>query len=831
MSEEPQVGIKSASRETTPKQASTADEAARRLSIFQKAKGLLFRRNQQITENQKPEQPTPIDGAESNKANVNGSDSPGSVPDQENHTISPDKPASISNKAARDNKGRFVSVKAKIEDHSVADVPAGPPSESQLSEFIKETLNDQKGKQSVPTSVEDGTSGVPQENTNTAKNTALENWLENLNDEQRHVRNSIIEARKKHNALDISRAEEILLTPAEREFRGQYFAKTWRIIGELDGYSDEKLTPEETKQIDELNVKLGLKGLDENRQNEGESSQNVTDASAQVEAVRKGIRNRLAKIKIFGQPASDLFAGMVTGAGVRQAARLGLAIGGLGGLPYFAAVGAAGGGATRGVKEYLHQRRDIKQENSEELAKIRSRFKREFRTAKFVNKTKLATAMAKGAAYGAVGGIIGAEIVDFLHNEQVQDKIGGVAKFAKETAGHAVKFAGDKSAPVTNIIQEKANPTINAVKDFAEPAAKPVGEKARQIYEAVTESPKPDIEKPSGDKADLPRSSTPGIISTEPIMAGDIPTPENIIPLAEAAVTPDSISLPAGSNPWNEVSKYLEGNLGRPPTNAEIMEITKIVAKESDIKVPAWGIDGGHLDTQLPPGYKLVFDDKVKSAIQRLSDHTPSGITSPTPDISNIPTPAISESVPSPDAAMPPIYNRFENPPEFNRFAPNLDNPFNRPLPENIPVGPQPTETLLAPQDLSTSLENLHAVDPKSTVLSAAKTGGLPHQDSIANNAILNSNQAGIETANSAFNPVEKISLSGSLNSMSGVREFLVGYTEQNLGRKATDGEFAKVMAKVFSDNQITDPAKLSESDELNLSGVNQFISQIASRK
>lgn len=827
MSEEPSVGIKSASSEQTGKPASTADAAAQRLSIFQKAKGFLFRRNQQINGNQESAQSTNPDGAGSNQGNGNRQENPDSILDQGNQAVSPDKPVPISNKAARDNKGRFVSVKTKVADRSVADEPTGPPSESQMSEFIKETLNDQNGPQSAPTASEGDTSRIPQEESSAEKGTALENWLENLNDEQRNVRNNIIESRKKGKKLFIGRAEEILLTPSERELRYQLGAKVLRSLED----SDKKLTPEEIKQFNELNTKLGLKVIEENRQKDGGGSQNMPTTPEQVEEVRKGIKNRLANVKIFGQPATDLLAGMATGAGVRLAARMGLAIGGVGGLPYFAAAGAAAGGATRGVKEYLHQRRDIKQENSEELAQIRSRLKREFRIAKATNKYKLGTAFAKGAAYGAVGGVIGAGMVDILHSELVQDKIGGVAKFAMETAGHAVKFAGDQSAPVTHVIQETAGPTVNAVKDFVEPVTKPILEKTGLIREAAKESPKPDIQNPAGVKVELPPGSTPGIVSTEPIMAGDIPAPESIIPLAEAAVMPDSISLPPGSNPWNEVSKYLEGNLGRPPTNSEIMEITKIVAKESDISVPAWGIDGSHLDTQLPPGYKLVFDDKVKSAIQRLSDHTPSGIPTTPPDISNIPTPTIGETVPSPDSAMPPVYNRFGNPPEFNRFAPHLDNPFNRPLPENIPVGPQPTETLLAPQDFSSSLENLHAVDPKSAVLSAAKTGGLPHQDSIANNAILSSNQAAIETANSAFNPVEKISLSGSLNSISSVREFLAGYTEQNLGRKATDGEFAKIMAKVFSDNQITDPAKLSEIKELRLSGANQFISQIASRK
>ncbi len=88
---------------------------------------------------------------------------------------------------------------------------------------------------------------------------------------------------------------------------------------------------------------------------------------------------------------------------------------------------------------------------------------------------------------------------------------------------------------------------------------------------------------------------------------------------ADLAALPENISLPSGSNPWNEVSKYLETTLERPPSNAEILDVTKELCRQSGIGVPSWGIAGADLHTQLPPGKILVFNEFVKERIANIA--------------------------------------------------------------------------------------------------------------------------------------------------------------------------------------------------------------------
>ena len=96
--------------------------------------------------------------------------------------------------------------------------------------------------------------------------------------------------------------------------------------------------------------------------------------------------------------------------------------------------------------------------------------------------------------------------------------------------------------------------------------------------------------------------------------------------LAEAAVSsvanmPAEVFLQAGSNPWEVSKNILTEVLGRPPTNLEILEVTRELAKSSHIAVPQWNIDGvGFIsDRQLPVGFKLIFDDSVKSMIKSIA--------------------------------------------------------------------------------------------------------------------------------------------------------------------------------------------------------------------
>lgn len=129
------------------------------------------------------------------------------------------------------------------------------------------------------------------------------------------------------------------------------------------------------------------------------------------------------------------------------------------------------------------------------------------------------------------------------------------------------------------------------------------------------------LPQPPVEPAPVAEVSQPSEI-TSPV---EVP-PETLADLSPALVEkianiPSEVLLEKGSNPWEVASKTLEEILGRPPTNAEILELTKEIAKESHIAVSSWGISGpGFVEhTNIPIGYKLVFNDSVKSVISSLA--------------------------------------------------------------------------------------------------------------------------------------------------------------------------------------------------------------------
>jgi len=79
----------------------------------------------------------------------------------------------------------------------------------------------------------------------------LEQWLENLTEEQRQIRASIVEGRERYKTINLQPALEKLLTPEEREMWNSYINKV--------AFGEGELTPEEIKHFEELSVKLGLK--------------------------------------------------------------------------------------------------------------------------------------------------------------------------------------------------------------------------------------------------------------------------------------------------------------------------------------------------------------------------------------------------------------------------------------------------------------------------------------------------------------------------------------------------------------------------------------------
>ena len=89
-------------------------------------------------------------------------------------------------------------------------------------------------------------------------------------------------------------------------------------------------------------------------------------------------------------------------------------------------------------------------------------------------------------------------------------------------------------------------------------------------------------------------------------------------PPAEPKDTTYTIALGEGENPWTVTKRVLTEQLGRTPTNDEVMQIDKMVTDASDVAVPEWGIAGSADHEHLPVGYELTFTPDIQAAISAL---------------------------------------------------------------------------------------------------------------------------------------------------------------------------------------------------------------------
>lgn len=97
--------------------------------------------------------------------------------------------------------------------------------------------------------------------------------------------------------------------------------------------------------------------------------------------------------------------------------------------------------------------------------------------------------------------------------------------------------------------------------------------------------------------------------ASEPDLNTTVPIPE---------VT--QIPLDAGSNPWGSVEAMLEDR-GIQPTNAQMLELMKVVSTESGISVPEWGISGESFvdHQQLPEGFQLEINADAERLISQMA--------------------------------------------------------------------------------------------------------------------------------------------------------------------------------------------------------------------
>ncbi len=164
----------------------------------------------------------------------------------------------------------------------------------------------------------------------------------------------------------------------------------------------------------------------------------------------------------------------------------------------------------------------------------------------------------------------------------------------------------------------------------------------------------PETELPTETLSETPTADTEFVqadtpVETEAVQADTPEVSESVTEAPEETVStvaetgieslPESVLLEQGENPWKMIEREMERVLERPPTNSEIMEITKEVARSSDISVPEWDVEGSIDHTKLPPGYELRLGDNVRERINAMIEGRPPYIetttveTTPLPDV------------------------------------------------------------------------------------------------------------------------------------------------------------------------------------------------------
>ncbi|MEX0918588.1 MAG: hypothetical protein WDZ85_01305 [Candidatus Paceibacterota bacterium] len=233
-------------------------------------------------------------------------------------------------------------------------------------------------------------------------------------------------------------------------------------------------------------------------------------------------------------------------------------------------------------------------------------------------RKRIAPAILRGAAFGAVAGVAGGFLVDQfsglvggdnIHTPSYDPALEAMVPGAEvpvETGGVAESPEVSKLVGEDNIHTPSYDPALEAMVPGAEV---PVETGGAAESSAVPESTgEKDIHTPSYDPA--LEAMVPG--AEVPVEVGETMAD----PLAG---WPDKVSLEAGSNPWNMVKDQLTEVLGREPTNAETLSVTKAVVGASDIKVAEWGISGAIDQHFLPVGYELNFgDESVTEAMKNL---------------------------------------------------------------------------------------------------------------------------------------------------------------------------------------------------------------------
>lgn len=325
----------------------------------------------------------------------------------------------------------------------------------------------------------------------------------------------------------------------------------------------------------------------------------------------------------------EIASGMVVGGLVRSSARTALMV--FGGLPAALVAGALAGVAVEYSKQVRWKNIALSSFVPTDMGKI-----------------------GKSALKGGVGAVIGFEIADLastlffntitpdIHVVTSQVQTGTILP---ETVKPPVYAAPDVQPAKPDILTPQFVPTQDTVPSVSsdvptqtevqqtlkESVIVPSGSSVwNEMQKHLTES----LGHPPTDgqvvEATAKALTENNIIEPTRVMSGTVLKVETVnefiksisvpeIPMpVDLTNLPETVFLPVGSTPW-EVSANLLESVGTDSSNGAILELTKAICVDSDIKVPNWGIEGKYLHTNLPTGFKLVFGEASKKVLTSLA--------------------------------------------------------------------------------------------------------------------------------------------------------------------------------------------------------------------
>lgn len=379
--------------------------------------------------------------------------------------------------------------------------------------------------------------------------------------------------------------------------------------------------------------------------------------------------NRLDNTKFMGKAITDFLIGAGVSFGVKTVARLalggGFGIAAGAGIGSLAGIGKEAITTYRKQQRELTEEAKSEIDNfgpfvdmSPEQSVVEARRQLKERL-KVTHRKEMAKAVVKGAVFGAIGGAIGAELHELGIFNSIKDFAGehNPIQWAKDHnpfGGGSHEAAGGTATPPAGGTPPPENPPTPPGADTHKPydnldepsnrgggvnpsetGGRPGGlnitqeELERQTHAAADEAAKkaaaetraamqPDIDRLHAQVDNLQHqidalkeaskpSGVPGTgAASEAAQAVGAPAGLENLPKTVYGLEQVGISLHQDSNPWNETHAMLrEAFDQKDPSNAQIQEITKMICKDSGIKVPAWGLDGNIDQHNLPPGFKL----------------------------------------------------------------------------------------------------------------------------------------------------------------------------------------------------------------------------------